>query len=94
MGDGDGRNLTWHDRAVTRKDLAELNGHRGATVWLTGLSAAGKSTLAYAAARPLHELGVHTFVLDGDNVRHGLCGDLGFSPEDRTDSSCRRMRRF
>ncbi len=86
MGDDSGRNLTWHDRAVTRDDLAELSGHRGATVWLTGLSASGKSTLANAAARTLHELGVHSDVLDGDNVRHGLNRDLGFSPEDRAEN--------
>lgn len=86
MADDGNRNLTWHDRAVTRQDLAELSGHRGATVWLTGLSASGKSTLANAAARTLHELGVHTYVLDGDNVRHGLNRDLGFSPEDRAEN--------
>jgi adenylylsulfate kinase len=86
MGGEGGRNLTWHDHAVTREDLAELNGHRGATVWLTGLSASGKSTLANAVARTLHELGVRTFVLDGDNVRHGLTRDLGFSPADRTEN--------
>jgi len=86
MGDEGGRNLTWHVRAVTRDDLAELNGHRGATVWLTGLSASGKSTLANAAARTLHELGVHAHVLDGDNVRHGLNADLGFSPDDRQEN--------
>jgi adenylylsulfate kinase len=85
MGDGD-RNLHWHRRSVTREDLAGLNGHRGATVWLTGLSAAGKSTLANAAARTLHGLGVRTYVLDGDNVRHGLCADLGFSPQDRQEN--------
>jgi adenylylsulfate kinase len=82
----DERNLTWHDRSVTREEIAELNGHRGATVWLTGLSASGKSTLANATARTLHELGVRTYVLDGDNVRHGLNKDLGFSPEDRQEN--------
>ena len=86
MGDDGGRNVVWHDRSVTRDDLAELNGHRGATVWLTGLSASGKSTLANATARALHEVGVRTFVLDGDNIRHGLNKDLGFSPDDRQEN--------
>lgn len=79
-------NVTWHRSAVSRGDLAELQGHRGATIWLTGLSASGKSTLANATARTLHRLGVHTYVLDGDNVRHGLNGDLGFSPDDRQEN--------
>jgi adenylylsulfate kinase len=79
-------NVTWHHVSVGRENLALLNGHRGATVWLTGLSAAGKSTLANATARTLHELGVRTYVLDGDNVRHGLNVDLGFSPEDRQEN--------
>ncbi len=80
------RNLTWHDRSVTREDLAKLNGHQAVTVWLTGLSASGKSTLANATARTLYELGVRTHVLDGDNVRHGLNKDLGFSPDDRAEN--------
>lgn len=80
------KNLTWHRSSVDRKDRAKLNGHRGATIWLTGLSASGKSTLANAAARTLHELGVRTYVLDGDNVRHGLNADLGFSPDDRQEN--------
>jgi adenylylsulfate kinase len=79
-------NVVWHEQSVSRKDLAELNGHRGATVWLTGLSGSGKSTLANATARALHDRGVRTFVLDGDNIRHGLNKDLGFSPEDRNEN--------
>jgi bifunctional enzyme CysN/CysC len=61
-------------------------GHEPKVVWLTGLSGAGKSTIADAAVRKLHALGVHTFVLDGDNVRHGLNKDLGFTPEDRAEN--------
>jgi adenylylsulfate kinase len=71
---------------VTRQDRESLNGHRGVTLWLTGLSASGKSTLANAASRTLHELGVRTYVLDGDNVRHGLNSDLGFTPDDRQEN--------
>jgi adenylylsulfate kinase len=86
MGDGQDRNVVWHARSVARDELATLNGHRGATLWLTGLSASGKSTLANAAARALHERGVRTYVLDGDNIRHGLNSDLGFSPEARQEN--------
>ncbi len=62
------------------------NGHDGGVVWLTGLSGAGKSTLAVGLERQLFELGYQVYVLDGDNIRHGLCADLGFSPEDRTEN--------
>ena len=62
------------------------NGHRGAIIWFTGLSGSGKSTLAHAVEESLHQQGCHTFVLDGDNVRHGLCGDLGFSSKDREEN--------
>jgi len=62
------------------------NGHRGAIIWLTGLSGAGKSTLAHAVEDKLHQIGCRTFVMDGDNVRHGLCGDLGFSRQDRKEN--------
>ena len=80
------RNLTWHDHAVGRKDIEELNCHRGATVWFTGLSGCGKSTVADHVTRILLSRGVRTAILDGDNVRHGLNSDLGFSPEDRTEN--------
>ncbi len=80
------RNLTWHDQVVTRGEREERNGHRGATLWFTGLSGSGKSTLANEVARRLHELGASTYVLDGDNIRQGLNGDLGFSPEDRAEN--------
>ncbi|UUO07621.1 adenylyl-sulfate kinase [Blastopirellula sp. J2-11] len=64
--------VTWHDHAVTRADRERLNGHRGCVVWFTGLSGCGKSTIANLVDRQLHEQGEHTFLLDGDNVRHGL----------------------
>ena len=79
-------NIYWHQGAVTRADRERLNGHRGFTIWFTGLSAAGKSTLAIATEKALYERGCHTYVLDGDNVRHGLNRNLGFSPEDRTEN--------
>lgn len=72
-------NVIWHRPSVSRQDRELLNGHKGAVLWFTGLSGSGKSTLAHAVEKRLHERKVHTYVLDGDNVRHGLCGDLGFS---------------
>lgn len=79
-------NIVWHDALVTREARQVLNGHRSIVVWLTGLSGSGKSTLAHAVEKRLHEIGCRTFVLDGDNVRHGLCGDLGFSDDDRKEN--------
>ena len=79
-------NLTWHAHTVAKKDRETLNGHRGATLWFTGLSASGKSTLANEVAARLHERGVRTYVLDGDNIRQGLNKGLGFSPEARTEN--------
>lgn len=76
----------WHHATVTRARREQLNGHRGTAVWFTGLSGSGKSTLAHEVEERLHRLGCRTFVFDGDNVRHGLCGDLGFSAEDRTEN--------
>ena len=64
--------ITWHDHAITRENRESLNGHRGCVVWFTGLSGCGKSTVANLVDQKLHARGVHTFVLDGDNVRHGL----------------------
>lgn len=80
------KNLTWQDVVIRRKDIEEMNSHRGATVWFTGLSGSGKSTVADYVARILHEKGVRTAILDGDNIRQGLNSDLGFSPEDRTEN--------
>jgi adenylylsulfate kinase len=79
-------NTVWHHATVTRQRREAQNGHHGAIIWFTGLSGSGKSTLAHAVEESLHQRGCHTFVLDGDNVRHGLCGDLGFSPEDRVEN--------
>ncbi len=80
------KNVVWHDASVLRDDREGLNGHRGAVIWLTGLSGAGKSTLAHALDQALYDQGCHSYVLDGDNVRHGLCKDLGFSDADRTEN--------
>ncbi len=79
-------NVVWHHATVTRARREAQNGHRGTIVWFTGLSGAGKSTLAHAVEEHLHQMGCRTFVLDGDNVRHGLCGDLGFSATDRVEN--------
>ncbi len=78
--------VVWHHATVTRVRREAQNGHRGAIIWFTGLSGSGKSTLAHAIEESLHQRGCHTFVLDGDNVRHGLCGDLGFSAQDRQEN--------
>lgn len=80
------RNIVWHHATVTRRRRQDLNGHNSVLLWFTGLSGAGKSTLAHALEESLHQHGCRTFVLDGDNVRHGLCQDLGFSPDDRTEN--------
>jgi adenylylsulfate kinase len=79
-------NIVWHNATVTRTRRETQNEHRGAIIWFTGLSGAGKSTLAHAVEETLHLRGCHTFVLDGDNVRHGLCSDLGFSDEARIEN--------
>lgn len=80
----------WHQSAVSREGRERANGHRGAVLWFTGLSASGKSTISHAVEEALHKAGCRTFVLDGDNVRHGLCSDLGFSLADR-DENLRRV---
>jgi adenylylsulfate kinase len=79
-------NVVWHKPVVTRAMREQRNGHRAATLWLTGLSGAGKSTLSHALEERLFAMGCNTFVFDGDNVRHGLCRDLGFSEADRTEN--------
>lgn len=79
-------NTFWHHATITRERRAVQNGHRSSVVWFTGLSGSGKSTLAHAVEEELHQAGCRTFVLDGDNVRHGLCRDLGFSIEDRREN--------
>ena len=79
-------NVVRHHATITRTHREAQNGHRGVILWFTGLSGAGKSTLAHAVEEHLHQLGCKTFVLDGDNVRHGLCSDLGFSDQDRIEN--------
>lgn len=79
-------NVVWHQATVTRARREAQNGHRGAIIWFTGLSGSGKSTLAHAVEETLHKMGCRTFVLDGDNVRHGLCGDLDFSLQGRIEN--------
>jgi len=80
------QNVTWSLSDVTRNERVVRNGHRGAIVWLTGLSGAGKSSISRALERELFALGMNTYILDGDNVRHGLSSNLGFSPEDRVEN--------
>ena len=86
MRKADNNNITWFKSLVPRKDRERLHGHRGAVFWFTWLSASGKSTIAHFVERELHNIGCSTYVFDGDNVRHGLCSDLGFSVEHRTEN--------
>ena len=79
-------NITWHPGHIPRPERQALLGQRGAAVWLTGLSGSGKSTVAVAVEAELVKRGRLAYVLDGDNVRHGLNANLGFSPEDRTEN--------
>jgi adenylylsulfate kinase len=83
---GAATNIAWHHASVDRTARAEQRGHRSAILWFTGLSGAGKSTLANAVNAALFERGLACYVLDGDNVRHGLCKDLGFSDADREEN--------
>jgi bifunctional enzyme CysN/CysC len=80
------KNIFWTEGKITSRERATQLGHRGAVVWFTGLSGAGKSTIAQALERELFNRGMHTYVLDGDNIRHGLNSNLGFSPEDRVEN--------
>ncbi|WP_153731724.1 adenylyl-sulfate kinase [Sporosarcina obsidiansis] len=80
------KNIVWHEQLVTKKEQRAKNRHHSAVLYFTGLSGSGKSTIANAAARRLHDLGANTYVLDGDNVRHGLNSDLGFSDEARKEN--------
>ncbi len=79
-------NIVWHQHAVDKSLRAELKQQKPAVLWFTGLSGAGKSTIAGALETRLAQLGYHTYLLDGDNVRHGLCSDLGFSEQDRREN--------
>ena len=78
--------VVWHHATVNRQRRQILNGHKSVIVWFTGLSGAGKSTIAHALEERLYQLGCRTFVFDGDNVRHGLCADLNFSEQDRKEN--------
>lgn len=79
-------NLTWHHAAVAKADRRVKNGHGSCVLWFTGLSGSGKSSIANTVSKELHQRGVREYVLDGDNIRHGLNRDLGFSDEDRTEN--------
>lgn len=79
-------NVVWHQHIVTKEIRSDLKKQKPAVLWFTGLSGAGKSTIAGALESKLAELGYHTYLLDGDNVRHGLCKDLGFSDHDRQEN--------
>ena len=86
MADQKATNVHWHEGDITRDHRAKLLGHRGATIWFTGLSGSGKSTVAVELEGVLHERGVLAYRLDGDNVRMGINKNLGFSAEDRTEN--------
>ena len=81
-----GENLTWHVGEVDKAARIAAHGHRGAVLWFTGLSGSGKSTIGHRVERMLIERGAFAYVLDGDNIRHGLNSDLGFTPEDRVEN--------
>ncbi|EHY91437.1 MULTISPECIES: adenylyl-sulfate kinase [Staphylococcus] len=78
--------ITWHESAVTKVERQQRNQHRSVVIWFTGLSGSGKSTISVALEKALYQQQVHTYRLDGDNVRHGLNNNLGFSPEDRKEN--------
>lgn len=77
------QNITWHDSEVTKTERQAQNGHKSVVLWFTGLSGSGKSTISVALEKALFERRIHAYRLDGDNIRHGLNNNLGFSPEDR-----------
>ncbi|MBM7599335.1 adenylylsulfate kinase [Virgibacillus halotolerans] len=83
---GTSTNIAWHESEVTKEVRQKRNKHKSAVLWFTGLSGSGKSTASVALEKALHQLGIHTYRLDGDNVRHGLNKNLGFSPADRTEN--------
>lgn len=86
MSDTKSNNVVWHHATVTRERRERLNGHKACVLWFTGLSGAGKSTLAHAVEERLYQHSCRTFVLDGDNVRHGLSSNLGFNEIDRREN--------
>ena len=79
-------NTVWHKSVITRGDREKLHKHKSVVLWFTGLSGSGKSTLAHAIEERLYKNGISTYVLDGDNVRHGLCSDLSFTDSDRVEN--------
>ncbi len=86
MNEQKATNITWHEHHVSREEREELLKQKGVLLWFTGLSASGKSTVANEVTYRLHKMGHLTYVLDGDNIRHGLNKNLGFSPEDRAEN--------
>ena len=80
------KNIVWHKQSVTRELREKANGHKGCVIWYTGLSGSGKSTVANEVEKSLLSLGVKSYLLDGDNIRHGLNSDLGFTKEDREEN--------
>ncbi len=80
------KNIKWHESTIDREKYEKMRGHKGLVIWFTGLSGSGKSTLANALNEVLYEQQISTYILDGDNVRHGLCKDLGFSDNDRVEN--------
>lgn len=86
MTESKATNITWHDQHISKAERRALTGHGSAVLWFTGLSGAGKSSVANAVAAKLHERGILGYVLDGDNIRHGLNSNLGFSAADRTEN--------
>ncbi len=86
MAEQKATNITWHQGAITKQDRQRLLKQKGVVIWFTGLSSSGKSTLAHAVEEELFERGHLSYVLDGDNIRHGLNKNLGFSPEDREEN--------
>jgi adenylylsulfate kinase len=86
MAEQKATNVHWHEGDITREHREKLLGHKGATLWFTGLSGSGKSTVAVELEGTLHEMGIVSYRLDGDNVRMGINKNLGFSAEDRTEN--------
>jgi adenylylsulfate kinase len=78
--------VVWQEVLVTREMREALNGHKSLVLWFTGLPSSGKSTIAHTLEKKLYDLGIRTYTFDGDNIRHGLCSDLGFTPEDRAEN--------
>lgn len=83
---GESKNITWHASEVTKDERLQRNQHKSAVIWFTGLSGSGKSTISVELEKALFNHQIHTYRLDGDNVRHGLNRNLGFSPEDRKEN--------